>query len=226
MPKLFSNLINIVFIHTKKLFHIDLFIQYLYGTFFHEVVLQMWRNIWNKFKNCFLSNMFIYLAIDTKFLHPIFNIGMYPLYISSPPYVAHHFSLFVISVSISSLYPFLFIYSLKYLLLIISPNPLVFIFIIFIYFLPIPWSLILSIFTLLIVLKDLYKTWWNQYFKIEKEKIKEGYDLLLIFKKKCFQRNKKILFWPKVQEIASLESITALKVLSTLKVVAPSEFCP
>ena len=54
MPKLFSNLINIVFIRTKKLFHIDLFIQYLYGTFFHEVVLQMWRNIWNKFKKSFL----------------------------------------------------------------------------------------------------------------------------------------------------------------------------
>jgi len=170
--------------------------------------------------------LFIYLAIDTKFLYPIFNIGMYPLYISSPPYVAHHFSLFVISVSILFLYPFLFIYSLKYLYLIRSPNPLVFIFIIFIYSLPIPWSLILIIFTLLIALKDLYKTWWNQYFKIEKEKIKEGYDLLLILKKKCFQINKKILFWPKVREIVLLESITALKVLSTLKVVALLEFGP
>ena len=116
---------------------------------------------------------------------------------------------------------FFFIYSLNYLHLIRSPNPLVFI---FIYSLHIPWSLIFSIFTFLIMLKDLYKMWWNQYFKIEKEKIKEGYDLLLILKKNCFQRNKKILFGPKVWEIVSLESIIALKVLSTLKVVAPLEF--
>jgi len=74
-------------------------------------------------------------------------------------YVVHYFSLFVISVSILYPYPFLFIYSLKYLHLIRSPNPLVFIFIIFIYSLPIPRSLILSIFTLFIALKDLYKTW-------------------------------------------------------------------
>ena len=86
---------------------------------------------------------------------------------------------------------FFFIYSLKYLHLSTSPNPLVLIFIISIYSLPIPWSLILSIFTLLIVLNDFYKTWWNQYFKIGKEKNKRRLWFIAYFKEFFVLRNKK-----------------------------------
>jgi len=107
-----------------------------------------------------LSLKHVYLSFHRHQIPPPhFQYWYVPSLIFSPPYVAHHSSLFFISVPILYLCSLLFIYSLKYLHLIKSPNPLVFIFIIFIYSLPIPWSLILCIFALLILLKDLYKTW-------------------------------------------------------------------
>jgi len=148
MPKLFSNL-N---------FHINLFIQYLYSTFFHEVVLQMWRNIWNKIKKI-LSLKHVYLSCHRHQIPPPhFQYWYVPsLYIFTTLCRA---SLFIIC-DISFYFvprPFSFYLFPK----LSSFNQISQRSCIYIYLFPsYPLSLILSIFTFLIVLKYLYKMWWK-----------------------------------------------------------------